>query len=136
MIFFLLKTDLVPTKKLPVAGFLPHTIAGAPSIFTDKKQVIKKASNTASVPVRMLSSGCSRWVFFVITEKSGKMFVVRETQGDLTPLEPFRVRSLTLIIYQRKTPFGGFGVQFKNRHRVSQNTLGVAPLPVLHLTTC
>ena len=66
LIFFLLKTDLVPTKKLPVAGLVPHTIAGAPSILTDKRQTIKKASNTVRSPVRMLSSGCSMWVFFIL----------------------------------------------------------------------
>jgi len=36
MIFTLLNTDLVPTKKLPVEGLVPHTIAGEPSTLTDK----------------------------------------------------------------------------------------------------
>ena len=34
LILTLLKTLLVPTKKFPVAGFVPQTIAGAPSILT------------------------------------------------------------------------------------------------------
>ena len=59
MIFFLLKTDLVPTNCKPLAGFLPHTMEGAPSIFKDRSKGIKKASNTDKSPVKMLSSGCS-----------------------------------------------------------------------------
>jgi hypothetical protein len=35
LINFLLNTLLVPTKKLPVAGLVPQTIAGAPSIFAE-----------------------------------------------------------------------------------------------------
>ena len=50
LIFFLLNTDFVPTKKFPVAGLVPHTIAGAPSNFTDRTKAFKKASKTERVP--------------------------------------------------------------------------------------
>ena len=76
MIFFLLKTDLVPTNCKPVAGFLPHTIAGAPSILSDRSMGNKKASKTERSPVKMLSSGCSMWVFLVIKTKVKKWGVV------------------------------------------------------------
>ena len=42
MIFFLLKTDLVPTNCKPDAGLRPHTMEGAPSIFNDRIKGSKK----------------------------------------------------------------------------------------------
>jgi len=42
----------------------------------------------------------------------------------------------TPLIYQRETPFRGFGVQFRNLHIMNQNTLGVDPLLIHPLTTC
>ena len=63
---FLLNTDFVPTNCLPLAGLRPQTIAGAPSIFTDMLLSAQNQSNTLRSPVRMLSSGCSMCVFFIV----------------------------------------------------------------------
>ena len=67
LIFTLLKTDLVPTKWLPVAGFLPHRIAGDPSIFTERCEGVRNQSRTERSPERIESSGSRRWMFFMIT---------------------------------------------------------------------
>ena len=65
LIFTLLKTDFVPTKNT-VAGFVPHTIAGEPSIFTESSLSARNQSRTERSPVRMESSGCWRCVFFML----------------------------------------------------------------------
>ena len=57
MIFTLLNTDLVPTKKLPVAGLVPHTIAGDPSTLTYKLPLEVNHFNTDKSPVKTESSG-------------------------------------------------------------------------------
>ena len=69
LIFFLLKTLLVPTKKFPVAGLRPQTIAGAPSIFADMLLSAVNQSKTDRSPVRMASSGCSMCVFFILLQR-------------------------------------------------------------------
>jgi len=63
---FLLKTDLVPTKNLSLAGFVPHTIAGEPSIFAEILPLLTNQSSTDKLPLRMESSGCSMCLFFII----------------------------------------------------------------------
>ena len=66
IIFTLLNTDLVPTKKLPVLGLVPHTIAGEPSNLTDNLPLEVNHFNTVKSPVKTESSGWLMCVFFIL----------------------------------------------------------------------
>ena len=62
---FLLKTLFVPTKNKLVAGFVPQTIAGEPSIFADMLPLAVNQFNTFKSPLITLSSGCSKCLFCI-----------------------------------------------------------------------
>jgi len=59
LILTLLKADLVETKNWLLAGLVPKTIAGEPSIFSEISQSELKKSRTDRSPVRIISSKCS-----------------------------------------------------------------------------
>ena len=74
------------------------------------------------------ASGTNKLNVFCHQNQEKSLFVGRGSMSLKTPP--------TLLIYQRKTPVGGFGGQFRNLHKGNQNTLEVAPLLIPRLTIC